>query len=90
MGGDSNPRYLAVNTLSRRAQSTTLPPILRLMSSGRLMTPAGKCGRHSGVKMAGIKSDVLRALLSAEIKARAEGAAQKNEAAPQVRNRLEK
>ena len=27
MGGDSNPRYLAVNTLSRRAQSTTLPPI---------------------------------------------------------------
>ena len=28
MGGDSNPRYLAVNTLSRRAQSTTLPPIL--------------------------------------------------------------
>jgi hypothetical protein len=28
MGGDSNPRYLAVNTLSRRAHSTTLPPIL--------------------------------------------------------------
>ena len=27
MGGDSNPRYLAVNTLSRRARSTTLPPI---------------------------------------------------------------
>lgn len=30
MGGDSNPRYLAVNTLSRRAHSTTLPPILLL------------------------------------------------------------
>ena len=29
MGGDSNPRYLSVNTLSRRAQSTTLPPIHR-------------------------------------------------------------
>ena len=28
MGGDSNPRYLSVHTLSRRAQSTTLPPIL--------------------------------------------------------------
>jgi hypothetical protein len=28
MGGDSNPRYLAVNTLSKRAHSTTLPPIL--------------------------------------------------------------
>ena len=28
MGGDSNPRYLSVNTLSRRARSTTLPPIL--------------------------------------------------------------
>jgi hypothetical protein len=27
-GGDSNPRYLAVYTLSRRAQSTTLPPLL--------------------------------------------------------------
>ena len=27
MGGDSNPRYLSVHTLSRRAQSTTLPPI---------------------------------------------------------------
>ena len=27
MGRDSNPRYLAVYTLSRRAQSTTLPPI---------------------------------------------------------------
>jgi hypothetical protein len=28
MGRDSNPRYLAVHTLSRRAQSTTLAPIL--------------------------------------------------------------
>jgi hypothetical protein len=28
MGRDSNPRYLAVHTLSRRAQSTTLSPIL--------------------------------------------------------------
>ena len=27
MGRDSNPRYLAVHTLSRRAQSTTLAPI---------------------------------------------------------------
>lgn len=26
-GWDSNPRYLAVNTLSRRAQSTTLAPV---------------------------------------------------------------
>lgn len=33
MGGDSNPRYLAVNTLSRRAQSTTLPPILKFPSA---------------------------------------------------------
>ena len=29
MGRDSNPRYLSVNTLSRRARSTTLPPIHR-------------------------------------------------------------
>jgi hypothetical protein len=28
MGGDSNPWYLAVHTLSRRAQSTALSPIL--------------------------------------------------------------
>src|ERR1700737_175021 len=27
MGRDSNPRYLAVHTLSRRAQSTALAPI---------------------------------------------------------------
>ena len=27
MGGDSNPGCLAAYTLSRRAQSTTLPPI---------------------------------------------------------------
>jgi hypothetical protein len=27
MGGDSNPRYLSVHTLSRRAQSTALSPI---------------------------------------------------------------
>ncbi len=26
--GDSNPRYVAVNTLSRRARSATLPPLL--------------------------------------------------------------
>jgi hypothetical protein len=29
MGRDSNPRYLSVHTLSRRAQSTALAPILR-------------------------------------------------------------
>ena len=34
MGGDSNPRYLSVNTLSRRAQSTTLPPIHWILLGG--------------------------------------------------------
>jgi hypothetical protein len=29
MGRDSNPRYLSVHTLSRRAQSTALAPILQ-------------------------------------------------------------
>jgi hypothetical protein len=29
MGRDSNPRYLSVHTLSRRAQSTALAPILK-------------------------------------------------------------
>src|SRR5436853_4608966 len=33
MGRDSNPRYLSVHTLSRRAQSTTLSPILRERST---------------------------------------------------------
>ena len=31
MGRDSNPRYLTVHTLSRRAQSTTLAPIQERM-----------------------------------------------------------
>src|SRR5438045_1201184 len=35
MGRDSNPRYLSVNTLSRRARSTTLPPIQGLSLRGR-------------------------------------------------------
>ena len=26
--GDSNPRYVSVNTLSKRARSATLPPLL--------------------------------------------------------------
>ena len=45
MGRDSNPRYLAVHTLSRRAQSTALAPIqdeletfLRLGSSFNLFS----------------------------------------------------
>ena len=35
MGRDSNPRYLAVHTLSRRAQSTTLAPILDWFNTAR-------------------------------------------------------
>ena len=31
MGGDSNPRCLSAHTLSRRAQSTTLSPILKIL-----------------------------------------------------------
>ena len=53
MGGDSNPRYLAVNTLSRRAQSTTLPPILvRLFFSAGGNTAAIMpfCKREEEVK----------------------------------------
>ena len=37
MGGDSNPWCLAAHTLSRRAQSTALSPIL----SGLVLTPVG-------------------------------------------------
>jgi hypothetical protein len=37
MGRDSNPRYLAVNTLSKRAHSTTLPPIQVLGRGGTLL-----------------------------------------------------
>src|ERR1700761_7549502 len=44
MGGDSNPRYLSVNTLSRRAHSTTLPPILFLRGGNS----AGKVGMCKG------------------------------------------
>ena len=46
MGGDSNPRYLAVNTLSRRAQSTTLPPILdpRLAGACKTTPPISRSG----------------------------------------------
>src|SRR5213075_3283500 len=37
MGGDSNPWCLAAHTLSRRAQSTAMSPIL----SGLVFTPVG-------------------------------------------------
>ena len=40
MGRDSNPRYLAVHTLSRRAQSTALAPIQGrqdIEANGRLL-----------------------------------------------------
>src|SRR5207248_909892 len=42
MGRDSNPRYLSVNTLSRRARSTTLPPIQGLRSARRV-SPGANC-----------------------------------------------
>jgi hypothetical protein len=32
-GRDSNPRYLAVNTLSKRARSATLTPLLNFKSA---------------------------------------------------------
>jgi hypothetical protein len=35
MGGDSNPRCLSAHTLSRRAQSTALSPILLAPHSNR-------------------------------------------------------
>jgi hypothetical protein len=41
MGRDSNPRYLAVHTLSRRAQSTALAPIRNEPTS--LVSIAGAC-----------------------------------------------
>ena len=60
MGGDSNPRYLAVNTLSRRAQSTTLPPIHQPRASGARKKPAPRISRerNSAAKMPHGKSDV--------------------------------
>jgi hypothetical protein len=49
MGRDSNPRYLAVHTLSRRAQSTALAPIrsepTSLVSIDRSCNPFVKLGR---------------------------------------------
>ncbi len=60
MGGDSNPRYLAVNTLSRRAQSTTLPPIHVSRASGAGEKPAPRIWRerHSAAKTPRSKRDV--------------------------------
>ena len=59
MGGDSNPRYLAVNTLSRRAQSTTLPPILSPRLAVALKTNAPDFAeRNSAAKTPGSKRDI--------------------------------
>ncbi len=44
-GRDSNPRYLAVNTLSKRARSATLTPLRKRLQRNRLITtyPRSKC-----------------------------------------------
>jgi hypothetical protein len=43
MGRDSNPRCIAAHTLSKRAHSTTLPPILE---QGELNTMVGRAARR--------------------------------------------
>jgi hypothetical protein len=43
MGRDSNPRCIAAHTLSKRAHSTTLPPILE---QGKLNTMVGRAARR--------------------------------------------
>ena len=43
MGRDSNPRCIAAHTLSKRAHSTTLPPILE---QGELNTTVGRAARR--------------------------------------------
>ena len=49
MGRDSNPRYLAVHTLSRRAQSTTLAPIqLEPETLERQVSSFNKFSRSNG------------------------------------------
>jgi hypothetical protein len=75
MGRDSNPRYLSVHTLSRRAQSTALAPIQdepeifrRLPSSFKGFSkgscPSSKIDRSPGSKQAGER--LRRALLLIE------------------------
>src|SRR5882757_4554644 len=69
MGGDSNPRYLAVNTLSRRAQSTTLPPILcaRLRSSrAGSVRLFGRCARGKRRKCS-VRSAQYRLALARQV-----------------------
>ena len=48
MGRDSNPRYLSVHTLSRRAQSTALAPIRVKPTILRLIGTACKCFQKRG------------------------------------------
>ena len=65
MGRDSNPRYLSVHTLSRRAQSTALAPIQdepetfrRLPSSFKMFSKGGcqpekwsRCSKQAGERL---------------------------------------